>query len=66
VVILDDVFAELDQSRRRRLAEGIADYEQVLITAAVLDDVPDQLRAHTVHIRAGAIVESAEPPGEDS
>jgi DNA replication and repair protein RecF len=63
VVILDDVFAELDVSRRARLAGAIGDYEQVLITAAVLDDVPDELRAHTVHIRAGQIVEQA---GEDS
>ena len=60
VVILDDVFAELDESRRGRLAEAIAGYEQVLITAAVLGDVPDALRAHTVHIRAGEIVEAPE------
>ncbi len=57
VVILDDVFAELDESRRTRLADAIAGYEQVLITAAVLGDVPDALRAHTVRIRAGEIVE---------
>lgn len=56
VLILDDVFAELDQSRRRRLAEAIAGYEQVLITAAVLDDVPEQLTARTVRIAAGEIV----------
>jgi len=62
VIILDDVFAELDESRRGRLAEGIDGYEQVLITAAVLGDVPDALRAHTVHIRAGRIV----TPGEDA
>ena len=63
VVILDDVFAELDVSRRARLAGAIGDYEQVLITAAVLDDVPPELRVHTVHIRAGQIVDEA---GEDS
>lgn len=57
VVILDDVFAELDESRRGRLADAIGDYEQVLITAAVLGDVPDALRANTVHVRAGEIVE---------
>ncbi len=62
VIILDDVFAELDESRRVRLADAIAGYEQVLITAAVLPDVPAALRAHTVHIRAGRIVE----PGEDA
>ena len=63
VVILDDVFAELDVSRRGRLAGAIGGYEQVLITAAVLEDVPDVLRAHTVHIRAGQIVDAA---GEDA
>jgi DNA replication and repair protein RecF len=62
VVILDDVFAELDETRRGRLASAIADYQQVLITAAVLDDVPDALRAHTVRIQAGRILE----PGEDA
>jgi len=66
VVILDDVFAELDVSRRGRLAGAIGDYEQVLITAAVLDDVPDVLRAHTVHIRAGRIVEATDEGGEDA
>jgi DNA replication and repair protein RecF len=59
VLILDDVFAELDQSRRGRLAEAIAGFEQVLITAAVYDDVPTALRANTVHIAQGAIVEPA-------
>ncbi len=40
VLILDDVFAELDSGRRERLASLIADCEQVLITAAVPGDVP--------------------------
>lgn len=57
VVVLDDVFAELDESRRAQLAAAIGDYEQVLITAAVLGDVPPELAGHTVRIRAGAIVE---------
>jgi DNA replication and repair protein RecF len=57
IVILDDVFAELDQGRRGRLADAVKDYEQVLITAAVLDDVPEELTAHTVHIQAGAVIE---------
>jgi DNA replication and repair protein RecF len=58
VLILDDVFAELDQARRRMLATAVAGYEQVLITAAVFDDVPETLTAHTVRIEAGAIVAS--------
>jgi len=56
VLILDDVFAELDESRRSRLAEAVGDFEQVLITAAVFDDVPESLAAHVVRIRAGAVV----------
>jgi len=58
VLILDDVFAELDQARRRMLATAVSGYEQVLITAAVYDDVPDQLTAHTIRIEAGSIVET--------
>jgi DNA replication and repair protein RecF len=44
VLVLDDVFAELDTGRRARLAELVEDCEQVLITAAVEADVPDVLR----------------------
>ncbi|MFB2584973.1 DNA replication/repair protein RecF [Herbiconiux liukaitaii] len=58
IVILDDVFAELDQRRRGRLADAVKDYQQVLITAAVLEDVPEVLTAHTVRIEAGTIVET--------
>jgi DNA replication and repair protein RecF len=57
VLILDDVFAELDQARRARLAASVHEFEQVLVTSAVLDDVPDALRAHTVHIQAGRVIE---------
>ncbi|MCU1443049.1 MAG: replication/repair protein RecF [Cryobacterium sp.] len=57
VLILDDVFAELDRSRRARLATAVEGFEQVFITAAVLEDVPEQLAAHTIHIEAGAVVD---------
>ena len=43
VLILDDVFAELDAGRRDRLAALVADAEQVLVTAAVPADVPPLL-----------------------
>src|SRR3954454_9459820 len=43
VLILDDVFAELDVGRRARLAELVSGAEQVLVTAAVPDDVPEAL-----------------------
>ncbi|HEX2704697.1 MAG TPA: DNA replication/repair protein RecF, partial [Candidatus Lustribacter sp.] len=45
VLILDDVFAELDVGRRNRLAERVRDCEQVIITAAVPADVPPPLAA---------------------
>ena len=57
VLVLDDVFAELDVSRRARLANAVEGFEQVLITAAVLEDVPEALAAHIVHITAGKIVD---------
>lgn len=44
VLLLDDVFAELDRHRRAALAEVAAGVEQVLITAAVGEDVPSGLR----------------------
>jgi len=59
VVILDDVFAELDADRRTRLAGLVADYEQVIVTAAVEADVPAELRASVVRVRAGRILEEA-------
>jgi len=43
VLVLDDVFAELDVSRRNRLTELVGDADQVLVTAAVLADVPEAL-----------------------
>lgn len=43
VLILDDVFAELDALRRQRLVAVAENAEQVLITAAVGDDLPDNL-----------------------
>lgn len=61
IVILDDVFAELDSGRRGRLAELTAGYEQVIVTAAVGADVPEALRAHTLRVEAGSLV----PPSDD-
>lgn len=57
VLILDDVFAELDAGRRDRLAGLTAGYEQVIVTAAVESDVPEALRARTVRIASGRILE---------
>ncbi|MEI5584431.1 MULTISPECIES: DNA replication/repair protein RecF [unclassified Agromyces] len=63
VLVLDDVFAELDRRRRERLAAAIGGYEQVLITAAVLEDVPDPLAGRVIHIEAGRVLES---PADDA
>ena len=60
VLILDDVFAELDSDRRARLAGVVADFEQVIVTAAVEADVPPELRSRTVYVEAGTIRESAD------
>ena len=55
VLVLDDVFAELDVSRRERLAGGVSAAEQVLITAAVGADVPEQLQGRRFLVRAGEV-----------
>ncbi|WP_433369952.1 DNA replication/repair protein RecF [Streptosporangium sp. CA-115845] len=55
VLILDDVFAELDSRRRRRLAEMVAPAEQVLITAAVPDDVPKELAGGRFDVTEGGV-----------
>lgn len=66
VVVLDDVFAELDEGRRERLADAVSDFEQVLITAAVENDVPSRLAAATVRIASGVVERPAEAGEEQS
>jgi DNA replication and repair protein RecF len=56
VLILDDVFAELDVGRRERLAALVATAEQVLVTAAVPADVPEILTGARFTVTAGALV----------
>jgi DNA replication and repair protein RecF len=55
VLILDDVFAELDTQRRDRLAELVAPAEQVLVTAAVAADVPDDLSGARFEVGDGMV-----------
>ncbi|MGW5848140.1 DNA replication/repair protein RecF [Streptomyces sp. NPDC055254] len=55
VLILDDVFAELDARRRERLAELVAPGEQVLVTAAVDDDVPGVLAGARFGVSGGEV-----------
>jgi DNA replication and repair protein RecF len=56
VLVLDDVFAELDTGRRERLAELVAGAQQVLVTAAVPDDVPDVLSGSRFDVHDGKAV----------
>ncbi len=55
VLMLDDVFAELDTGRRDRLAELAAEAEQVLVTAAVAADVPARLAGAAYSVTSGVV-----------
>jgi DNA replication and repair protein RecF len=55
VLVLDDVFAELDVTRRERLAAEVCDAEQVLVTAAVGADVPELLRGRRFSVSLGEV-----------
>jgi DNA replication and repair protein RecF len=55
VLVLDDVFAELDRRRRARLAEVAAAAEQVLVTAAVEEDIPEELTGKRFVVADGEV-----------
>jgi DNA replication and repair protein RecF len=55
VLILDDVFAELDTGRRAQLADLVAGAEQVLVTAAVPEDIPERLRGRRFDVADGEV-----------
>ncbi len=55
VLVLDDVFAELDTVRRERLAQAVGAAEQVLVTAAVDADVPAQLNGQRFRVAGGTV-----------
>lgn len=57
ILILDDVFAELDVHRRRKLAAIVSGAEQVLVTAAVDADIPEELSGRRVKVIPGGIDE---------
>lgn len=50
VIMLDDVFAELDATRRRKLATFTSDAEQLLVTAAVAEDIPDEIGGRRIGV----------------
>jgi DNA replication and repair protein RecF len=55
ILILDDVFAELDKDRREKLSDLVQQNEQVLITAAVIEDVPQNLLAKKFQVESGRV-----------
>ena len=55
VLILDDVFAELDVQRRLRLADLVVGAEQVIVTAAVAADVPSAIEGRHLMVELGSI-----------
>jgi DNA replication and repair protein RecF len=55
VLLLDDVFAELDEGRRDRLAGIVAGAEQVIVTAAVPADVPETLAGSRYDVHGGSV-----------
>ena len=59
VLVLDDVFAELDTGRRDRLAALVADAGQLLVTCAVPDDVPESLRGARFDVTLGTVTRAA-------
>jgi DNA replication and repair protein RecF len=59
VLVLDDVFAELDSVRRERLASGVRVAEQVLVTAAVGADVPELLAGRRFKVAGGEVTPDA-------
>ncbi|MGY1637106.1 DNA replication/repair protein RecF [Geodermatophilus sp. SYSU D00742] len=65
VLVLDDVFATLDADRRAALATVARSAEQTLITAAVLDDVPAELRSTVVQVAGGQAVPLTPAAAED-
>ena len=55
IMVLDDVFAELDAERRKKLVSAVTTYEQILITSAVEADLPEGLDGRRYDVRAGVV-----------
>lgn len=61
VLLMDDVFAELDRQRRDRVAEAALAAEQTIVTAAVPEELPGELSAAVFHVEPGSVQLSAGP-----
>jgi DNA replication and repair protein RecF len=58
VLLMDDVFAELDRQRRDRVAEAALAAEQTILTAAEAEELPPQLHAAVFHVEPGSVQRS--------
>jgi DNA replication and repair protein RecF len=61
VLLMDDVFAELDRQRRDRVAEAALEAEQAVVTAAVAEELPAALDATVFHLEPGSVQLSEGP-----
>jgi DNA replication and repair protein RecF len=61
ILLLDDVFAELDRQRRERLVDLAMAVEQSIITASVAEELPEQLKATMFHVEPGRITREHGP-----
>jgi DNA replication and repair protein RecF len=61
ILLLDDVFAELDRRRRERLVDLAMAVEQSIITASVAEELPEQLKATMFHVEPGRITREHGP-----
>ena len=55
VILLDDVFAELDTRRRSKLMSAVESFEQVIVTAAVEEDIPSGIDWHRIGVEGGVV-----------
>jgi DNA replication and repair protein RecF len=61
ILLLDDVFAELDRRRRERLVDLAMAVEQSVITAAMANELPEQLKATMFHVEPGSVAREGAP-----
>jgi DNA replication and repair protein RecF len=61
VLLMDDVFAELDRQRRDRVAEAALEAEQTILTAAVAEELPTTINAAVFHVEPGSVQLRATP-----
>lgn len=55
ILVLDDVFSELDETRRERLSELVNEVDQTLITVAVANDLPSEVRGARYRVTTGQV-----------